>query len=74
MGDKVPTQYLFKASCYFVIERGEVEILVGDKSVKILGPGQPFGELALLYNAPRSASVRAVTNCGFWILDRHSFR
>jgi CRP-like cAMP-binding protein len=43
------------------------------REVKLkLGPGQPFGELALLYNAPQSASVGAVTNCGFWILDRRS--
>lgn len=29
-----------------------------------------FGELALLYSAPRAATVRAVTECALWVMDR----
>lgn len=29
-----------------------------------------FGELALLYSAPRAATVRAVTACQLWVMDR----
>lgn len=36
-------------------------------------PGDSFGELALLYNAPRAASIRAKTNCTLWALDRETF-
>lgn len=38
--------------------------------------GQPvaacsaFGELALLYSAPRAATVRAMTACQLWVMDR----
>lgn len=33
-----------------------------------------FGELALLYNMPRAASVKAVTEGSLWAMDRHTFR
>lgn len=36
--------------------------------------GQAFGELALLYGAPRSASVKADGICGLWGIDRGAFR
>ena len=29
-----------------------------------------FGELALLYSAPRAATVRAMTACHLWVMDR----
>lgn len=33
-----------------------------------------FGELALLYNMPRAASVKAITQGALWAMDRHTFR
>ncbi len=36
--------------------------------------GDPFGELALLYGAPRTASVKAKGVCGFWGIDRLTFK
>jgi CRP-like cAMP-binding protein len=35
--------------------------------------GQHFGELALINDAPRSATVIALTNCEFAILGRNDF-
>ena len=37
-------------------------------------PCDGFGELALLYNAPRSATVRATENSHLWGIDRNTFR
>lgn len=37
---------------------------------KYVKSGEAFGELALLYNAPRSASIKAITDCILWGLDR----
>ncbi len=36
-------------------------------------PGEAFGELALLYNAPRAATITAKSNCEMWSLDRNTF-
>merc|ERR1712039_1061065 len=41
--------------------------------VKTCTRGDVFGELALLYNAPRAASVKAATVCTCWKLDRATF-
>merc|ERR1712039_140018 len=43
------------------------------KLVKTCEPGDVFGELALLYNCPRAASVIAVEKCILWQLDRDTF-
>ena len=43
------------------------------KVVRQLKSGDVFGELALLYNAPRSASCRAVEQAYLWGLDRKTF-
>ena len=32
-----------------------------------------FGELALLYSAPRAATVAAVTDCKLWVMDRGAY-
>jgi cAMP-dependent protein kinase regulator len=36
-------------------------------------PGEGFGELALLYNAPRAATIAAETESILWKLDRDTF-
>ena len=41
--------------------------------LKTYVPGEAFGELALLYNAPRAASIVAKETCSLFSLDRESF-
>lgn len=43
---------------------------IDGKEKKVLEKGASFGELALLYNAPRSAGLKAVTECYVWGLHR----
>lgn len=43
------------------------------KFLKVYNPGEAFGELALLYNAPRAASIQADDECTLWALDRETF-
>ena len=33
-----------------------------------------FGDLALMYNSPRAATIKAVSDCTLWALDRAFFR
>lgn len=40
---------------------------------KTLNPGQSFGELSLMYNAPRAATIRARTDCECWAISAESF-
>ena len=42
--------------------------------VSTLENGKSFGELALLYNTPRAATVHAVTQSVVFALDRETFR
>ena len=44
-----------------------------DTYLKTYKSGEVFGELALLYNAPRAASIRAETLAQVWALDRNTF-
>jgi glucose-6-phosphate 1-dehydrogenase len=58
----------------YVIVRGQVEII--DDIGNVLGTlrdGSFFGELALLTNAPRTATVRAKTSCDLMVLDKPGF-
>jgi len=47
----------------YVVKEGEVEIRLGKKVVDTIGPEGFFGEMALIDDAPRSASAVAKTNC-----------
>ena len=61
----------------YIIEEGSVEITRGDgKSrveLEVLGPGQYFGELALIDGEPRSASATAREHLHVLTLDRQEF-
>ncbi|CCK71698.1 cAMP-dependent protein kinase regulatory subunit BCY1 KNAG_0H02830 [Huiozyma naganishii CBS 8797] len=59
---------------FYIVENGTVEFYVGDHRVSTSGPGSSFGELALMYNNPRAATVVATSDCILWALDRLTFR
>ena len=72
---------------FYVIESGDFDIYInpsgsveagaegmGNK-VGTIGPGGSFGELALMYNAPRAATIVSASKGGLlWALDRLTFR
>ena len=58
----------------YVVESGELEVTIDGEFIRTLHSGALFGELALLYNAPRSATVKCMTDCVFWCLDRSVFK
>jgi len=65
--------------CLYVVEEGNLDCTKHftedgeEKYLKTYIPGESFGELALLYNAPRAATIKAKTNCILWVLDRETF-
>lgn len=64
---------------FYVIDRGEVEILRHDEKgqpnqiVDVLGPGEFFGEVALLDNQPRRVSARARTAVDALVMGKDVF-
>lgn len=60
---------------FYVVEAGSFSVLIeGKGEVNRAGPGQSFGELALMYNQPRQATVRAMEDSVVWGLDGATFR
>jgi CRP/FNR family transcriptional regulator, cyclic AMP receptor protein len=59
---------------FFVIESGEATVLLDGNEVRKLGPGDSFGEMALIDKSARSATVRAETEVHGYQLPVFSFR
>ncbi|KAI1194715.1 camp-dependent protein kinase regulatory subunit [Nemania serpens] len=72
---------------FYIVEKGSFDVYVNDSGALQPGPdgigkrvgsvqaGGSFGELALMYNAPRAATVvSAEQTCTLWALDRVTFR
>jgi CRP-like cAMP-binding protein len=63
------------ADKFFIVAAGQLELLRSDGSEpETLGPGQFFGELAIMRDTPRRATVRATEPTTLWALDRDTFR
>ena len=59
---------------YFIVISGKLEVIVNGKIVNRLEPRDSFGELALLHNTPRSATIITIEKTTLWGLDRKTFR
>jgi CRP-like cAMP-binding protein len=59
---------------FFVIESGTARVTVGGEDRRTLGPGDHFGEIALISRAPRSATVTAESEVRVWGLTSWDFR
>jgi CRP-like cAMP-binding protein len=67
-----------KGDQFFIVVDGEVDVIeehAGEpgKLLTTLGPGESFGEAALLLNTPRTATVRARTPLRVLALDKRTF-
>lgn len=60
--------------CFYILESGVCEVLINNKRIGWYKNGDAFGELALLYNCPRAATIRSVDVCILWSVDRTMFR
>jgi hypothetical protein len=58
---------------FYVVENGHVEVRIDQEHVRDLWPGEAFGEIALLRDVPRTATVTALEDTTLFGLDRDEF-
>jgi len=71
-GVEVVTQGEEGDRCYAIAD-GEVDVSADGAFVKTLGRGEVFGEIALMYDVPRTATVRTRTDVHLYSLEREMF-
>lgn len=77
LGDVIIQQGDTDASKYYVVDRGVFEVWATkeewqgeERLVHTCTPGTGFGELALMYSAPRAATVKAAESGRLWVMER----
>ena len=58
---------------FFLVADGRVRVTVDGSSAGELGPGEGFGEIALIRDVPRTATVEAAEDTTLYVLDRAQF-
>ncbi len=58
---------------FYLVDSGRVSVAVDTEVVAELGPGESFGEIALLRDVPRTATVTALTEVSLYGLEREHF-
>lgn len=51
-----------------------MEVSRENKYLSTMAPGKVFGELAILYNCKRTATIKAATDCRLWAIERQCFQ
>jgi CRP-like cAMP-binding protein len=59
---------------FIIVLEGEAEVQIGDDIVATRGPGDYFGEIALVANRPRTATVTAKTAMKVEVIGRREFQ
>ncbi|XP_045036539.1 cGMP-dependent protein kinase, isozyme 2 forms cD4/T1/T3A/T3B isoform X2 [Daphnia magna] len=61
-------------SIMYVMEEGKVEVSREGKYLSTMAPGKVMGELAILYNCKRTATIKAAIDCKLWAIERQVFQ
>jgi CRP-like cAMP-binding protein len=63
-----------KGDKLYVVNDGELNVTISGRHIRTVRRRYVLGELAILYNEPRTATVVAATNCSVWSLRRDVFK
>ena len=58
---------------FYLVKKGRVKVLKETKFIREMEAGSCFGELSLLINEPRSATIETSTKCSVYILTKQAF-
>lgn len=74
----LPLQFLFNQSnafyCALLVSDGRVEVSREGKYLSTLSGAKVLGELAILYNCQRTATITAISECNLWAIERQCFQ
>ena len=59
---------------FFILATGRLEVVVNHLTRNTIKPGEGFGELALLHDAKRTATIKTIDKSTLWGMDRQTFR
>ena len=70
-------EYIIKegeeGSCFYIIKKGSVDIIVKNKYIRTINENEFFGERALFFKEKRSASAKSNKNCEIFYLEKNDF-
>ena len=71
--------YIYKqggiGNYFYILKEGKIEIISQNiNKRREINIGESFGELALLHEAKRLESAKAITECYLWVMERKNFR
>ena len=59
---------------YYILSEGSVELIINGQKKKEIKKGENFGELALIYDVPRSGTIKTLSDCYMWIMEKRNFK
>lgn len=60
-------------SCWYIVNKGDLELWSANKKIKELKKGDSFGEVALINNTYQTSTVKAINDCELWGLSKEFF-
>eukprot|EP00930_Biecheleria_cincta_P054398 TRINITY_DN4048_c0_g1_i3.p1 TRINITY_DN4048_c0_g1~~TRINITY_DN4048_c0_g1_i3.p1 ORF type:complete len:752 (+),score=151.31 TRINITY_DN4048_c0_g1_i3:131-2386(+) len=73
-GEDLMVQGDIDAEFFYVVKTGSFDVLIDNQVVGHVKEGQSVGELALLFDAPRAATIKATEAAELWTVDRQTFK
>eukprot|EP00357_Protocruzia_adherens_P001123 CAMPEP_0115008308 /NCGR_PEP_ID=MMETSP0216-20121206/21827_1 /TAXON_ID=223996 /ORGANISM="Protocruzia adherens, Strain Boccale" /LENGTH=931 /DNA_ID=CAMNT_0002375675 /DNA_START=42 /DNA_END=2837 /DNA_ORIENTATION=- len=59
---------------YYILDKGSCSVIINGQVKNKIRAGEGFGELALLHESSRTATIKTITDSTFWVVDRTTFR